>query len=412
MGVPVVLGKLSLLGLTALGVWGTWGLASTNGTFAILAKARQLNRLDVKGSYTVDLRQRWTGIGPFDDLLVALVCFFWPTLDGSSPATTLQSLHFLGQAMSLWTLLYVEALRVGNKYRLVSLCVRLSQPCESNSCLCSITICGLLMENVAIAIVIPLYCLVHLMTSPTASSATQTSDAVQRRNLLVHPSALGILPWSIMIGAGVPTLLMLLSSSTDKSFSRARDLWIILRIYHPLWTFIAHLFLSIVIPPATAAPPGRDREKQVSRALRHVHNITQYVAVIPHIAVISISLASTIAPQCMAVETRGVFAIGNIFRLSSLRTSGLVNSVEEGVAIFLSWDEFVGTISILTWALALNIGGRRGNRQASDIFGTVAKTIMWIAIGGPAAAAVYLIGERDMSTLEAAEVQATENHKD
>ena len=134
MGVPVALGKLVLLGLTALGAWGTWGLASTNGTFALLTKVRQLNRLDVNGpqNSTVHLRQRWTGIAPFDDFFVAMVCFFWPTLDGSSPATTLQSLHFLGQAMSLWMLLYVEALRVGNKYRIVSLCVQiLCQLCES-----------------------------------------------------------------------------------------------------------------------------------------------------------------------------------------------------------------------------------------------------------------------------------------
>jgi len=203
---------------------------------------------------------------------------------------------------------------------------------------------------------------------------------------------------------------MVLSSPTDKSFFRARDLWIILRIYHPLWTFIVHLFLSIVIPPATAAPPGRDREQQVSRALRHMHNITQFVAVIPHIAVIFISLATTIAPQFTAVETRGVYAVGNIFRLSS--GPGVVDTVAEGVAIFLSWDEFVGTMSILTWAIALNLEARRGDRQASNLFSTFAKMMMWIAFGGPSAAAVYLIGERDISTLEPAGGQATENHKD
>jgi len=218
-----------------------------------------------------------------------------------------------------------------------------------------------------------------------------------------------------MLGAGIPTLLMVLSSPADKSFLRARDLWIVLRIHHPLWTFISHLFLSIVVPPASAAPPGQDREQQVSRALRQMHNITQYVAVIPHIAVISISLATTIAPQFMTIETRGILSMRNIFRLSSGRTAGRVNTIAEGVAVFLSWDELVGTMSILTWALALNLEACRGRGQPLGVFGTFTKTIMWTAVGGPAAAAVSLIGERDTLTLEAAEAGerlATEVHKD
>ena len=92
-----------------------------------------------------------------------------------------------------------------------------------------------------------------------------------------------------------------------------------------------------------------------------------------------------------------------------------MNTIAEGVAVFLSWDELVGTMSILTWALALNLEACRGRGQPLGVFGTFTKTIMWTAVGGPAAAAVSLIGERDTLTLEAAEAGerlATEVHKD
>lgn len=113
--------KLHLGALSVLGAWATIGLAYQNGTIELLkseASTFWVNTIEQGNTQTHDA---WTGHSAVDSLLDSIVCFFWPMLDGSRPATTLQALHLLGQSMTIWMLLYVEALRVGNHWRLVSL---------------------------------------------------------------------------------------------------------------------------------------------------------------------------------------------------------------------------------------------------------------------------------------------------
>lgn len=111
--------KLHLGALSVLGAWATIGLAYQNGTIELLRSEASTFWLSAAGQGQT--KSAWTGNNSVDSLLDSIVCFFWPMLDGSRPATTMQALHLLGQSMTIWLLLYVEALRVGNHWRLVSL---------------------------------------------------------------------------------------------------------------------------------------------------------------------------------------------------------------------------------------------------------------------------------------------------
>jgi hypothetical protein len=66
------------------------------------------------------LRLRFTGFAPLDYWFTIMVLFFWEALDGSHPATSLAGIYFLGQLVAIWTLVWVEGSRAGNRGLAVS----------------------------------------------------------------------------------------------------------------------------------------------------------------------------------------------------------------------------------------------------------------------------------------------------
>ena len=75
---------------------------------------------------TAAIRTSLTGVPAIDRQLQILLMFFYPTIDGSRPAASIQLAHFGGQVVAAWGLLMLEASRTGNKGRIISLCVSTS----------------------------------------------------------------------------------------------------------------------------------------------------------------------------------------------------------------------------------------------------------------------------------------------
>lgn len=68
--------------------------------------------------------------------------------------------------------------------------------------------------------------------------------------------------------------------------------------------------------------------------------------------------------------------------------------------MFLQWDEIVACFSILVWAIALNRQALSREPQGSNFLAMIVKTCALTLVGGPAAAAISLIRERDTVILE------------
>lgn len=66
-------------------------------------------------------KHEFTGIEGIDHLLRSLNVTFWPFIDGSFPSGSLQGFEFAGQYGAAWTLLFLESIREGNRWRAVSL---------------------------------------------------------------------------------------------------------------------------------------------------------------------------------------------------------------------------------------------------------------------------------------------------
>jgi hypothetical protein len=102
------------------GAYGTWILASKNGTVAVLeAMADQATPL-LPGT-TDFLVTKYTGIAAVDKQLIILVSFFAPVLDDKNSALKLFSIFGLGQFGASWAIMQMESLRQANSWKVVSL---------------------------------------------------------------------------------------------------------------------------------------------------------------------------------------------------------------------------------------------------------------------------------------------------
>ena len=70
---------------------------------------------------TASLKTSYTGIKSLDYQLTVLTLFFWQLIDGSHPNGSLLCFHFAGQIAAGLGLFVIEALRSGNRNRLISL---------------------------------------------------------------------------------------------------------------------------------------------------------------------------------------------------------------------------------------------------------------------------------------------------
>jgi hypothetical protein len=100
-------------------VFGLYVHSINNGTFEAITAVVDADFAFLSGTRE-SLIQKYTGIKALDRQLKVLVYFFWPIVDGSSPACTLFSLEFGAAFGAVWTVLVMESLRAGNRWQAVS----------------------------------------------------------------------------------------------------------------------------------------------------------------------------------------------------------------------------------------------------------------------------------------------------
>lgn len=391
MGIVVTASKLVLSSTAILGFLSTLKYSADNGFFEIINRLTATKKPTLPGSEIV-MRTEWTGVQPIDEVLCSMIAFFWIVISGSSPTLSFQSVHFYGQGIATWLLMLVESFRVGNSWKFISF----------------ITVFGLLLENVAMAVVLPTWCLLHLVSSPSVSQSI--SPAIRQTSLLVHPTELKVLPWSVALGVGIPTFMMLYTQpGADGPFYMSSQFWILARQIHPVLTAIFHLLLSILAPVDTSFSSTTDRNRNVSKALRKVYSVAKYITIVTHCSMMTLAICANILPNLFNEQYRGYFNPVTTWKPAQFWTDDapVATTIASGALLFLQWDELVTCASIFIWAFALNRDALASHAQGSGLPSTMLRTIFMTAIGGPAAAAVSLIEARDETILESSESGGT-----
>jgi hypothetical protein len=110
--------KYILLVWSAIGVYTVLCLMQWNGTYKQISV---VNKTNVYPKTDIFARHDFTGIERLDSLLRTLNITFWPIIDGSFPTASVQNFHFAGAYGATWTLLFLESIRIGNRWQAASL---------------------------------------------------------------------------------------------------------------------------------------------------------------------------------------------------------------------------------------------------------------------------------------------------
>ncbi|KAB8336720.1 hypothetical protein FH972_021029 [Carpinus fangiana] len=355
-------------------------LARRNGLFNII-EAELASPKPLLPNTKIAANTHWTGIAGLDSFLSLMVMFFTPILDRRNISLYVQGLHFYGLLMAGWILVFVESFRFAN----------------AGLALSYAGLAGLLMELGGFGLFLPLWCLLHITTSPLALGPEVYAQPNATALMDLHD--LKAIPWALLLGAGVPGAMIL---STKLPYTspglRSKQLWILIRIFHPVFTTLAHRILKQVTsaPDAMFAPPMQQKEA-VLEGLRSIYKVATFISAVPHLAVLAVVLLAYFSPAFIRNETRKALKLSAIWTPAPFWTSNIpkISGLVEGISIFLTWDELVAAASIVAWAFAINRNSTANSKDVRELPLALLHTAFLSVVLGPAGAAVSLIRERD-----------------
>lgn len=264
----------------------------------------------------------------------------------------------------------------------------------------SVVIFGLIFQNITFAVTVPIYLLIHLLTSPVA---TLVGGKHSNSALLVSSVDLWILPLSTTIGYTIPSVLMVLPPLLVSSNTHQR--YIALWQPFPMWAGIVQWSVKGLYNLAASKSSEGDLRRPAPRGVSYLSN-AKYVyifalalSIITYIPVIILTLLPSGTIQ-YSFEILSQLSRSNIYRVFVPHTPMFGHeflSLSEGVHNFLVWDLYIGCTAFMLWAVLLHrnattesaIGG--GMSWAKRIW----KVLTWTLISGPMGAVTVLLWERD-----------------
>ncbi|KZF21035.1 hypothetical protein L228DRAFT_262102 [Xylona heveae TC161] len=374
--------KVLLLCLSAAGFYSTWSLSFRNGFFDQIMSLVENQNSFLPGTEE-PLKLQYVGIPALDKQLAILVTFWYPLVDGRTPEASLHAFKFVANFIAIWVVFVVESYRLSNKWRVVSFT----------------TFWGLMAQNVDFATAAPLLLALHLFTSPASLEPSRKSPNTPAANLVIWPGHLLVLPFSVILGVVIPSVLACLPAPDFFSYATQQN-FIALWQAFPLWITLSQLILCAVLSPILPAKErsyrsAAERNAVVLRCLRTVYFGAFALAALAHVASVTLSVAPILFPNVFVSEYRAAFHPLRAFAPVAPWTKDTIVSLGQGALRFMQWDEIVGCTATLIWALVLNRNAHAGRISPHGWFDLALKVVGLTILTGPAGAVIALIWGRD-----------------
>ncbi|KAL1304347.1 hypothetical protein AAFC00_000745 [Neodothiora populina] len=361
-----------LLLASTYGTYALFGFGYKNGLLALVQE--QLKSGHVADGVAAEVTSP-TGIASADEQLAGLLTFFWPVLDGSRPDVSLHCLYFGGQCIAMWTITAIEGLRAGNRGRMVA---------------CT-TIYGLLFQTIGIAVAAPLYLVLHLATSPTATNPMVA-------NSQVNSNELQALPFSTITGFIIPSIFMSLHAPSYLTWDM-KAYAILLWQFFPLWCYLSQWVWKRLFTIRSVGPRSHhldpDRNLMEVRNMRKVYFFAVACTAIIHIGVWSVSVAAFMFPSSFAEGLAPSLVPSRLFVPTGPWSSVKADSIATGAHWLLQWDLVISSSAYLLWACYMAFNTKAKTENIHGYFQDAFAMLLKVSLLGLAGAAAYTIWERD-----------------
>jgi hypothetical protein len=263
---------------------------------------------------------------------------------------------------------------------------------------------GLIFQNISYTVTVPIYLVVHLLTSPTARSSPSASD-IQPRNAL-EPT---LIPITSILSFAVPALLMALPAPQMIS-PGAHYVWLIIWQLFPLWQTIIQWTLTNFVS-RNSITTGYKSNAAIDTS--SVYRFVLLLTIAIHLPLLEVSLLPGEYVPAEWPAIRKVFeqtSFWNVFvppawsnapSLDTSLTTVSASALAPLVRYLLQWDAYGGNAAVLLWSVYL----RKVVGDGISWSAIARKVVFWTALGGLIAPAAMLLWERDEVVAEKEELE-------
>ena len=254
---------------------------------------------------------------------------------------------------------------------------------------------GVLLQNLAYAVIIPIYLAIYLSSSPLVSSRNAHDYFVDRH-------VLSAIPLSMVFGYVIPTILMSLPAPSILSFHQKQTCIAIWQMF-PMWVallqaIIPSLFLTF---KADQRLGGKEARKIELSTPRRLYILFVVIAGIGHVSTATLLATSKWFPGLFAPQFKGVFDLQAVFLPAAVSPSVKMPSIGAGALLLLQYDQLIGSASMVVFATVMYVVARRqtGSRHS------IGSLLMWglaaAVVTGPLGYAVACVWARDELVVQA-----------
>lgn len=254
------------------------------------------------------------------------------------------------------------------------------------------------MQSIGYGIIMPVYCGVHLLLSPTAlGDPSQLQKSVRPRDDL----ALSTLPWSILWGYILPATMMSLPWFSPKVHQYLVAVWQVFPVWIVALQYLFSKTSRFFLSPQQRTPKTTEICAINFKCLNQVYHFAFTLATLTHFITLGLIAWAQWFPTMISKSDGYAVTFQEVFLPSNFRTRARISDMVQGAHNFFQYDQYVGSMAAIIWAMTLRcnirnevMSTRQWAQLAFEIFG-------YIMVAGPTGALVMVLWTRDIQVTEA-----------
>ena len=242
------------------------------------------------------------------------------------------------------------------------------------------------MQKFSLAVIIPIYSIVYFCTKTTYSSADLSFNLPDIANLAT-------IPVSTTVGYIIPAALLTTPTPATVSFNTKQIIIALWQVFPVTVEFlqriISPIFAKFIYKSynlSMSAPETTVRAASLT-ILRRVYTFILFICAITHIRVMTVLATSYFSSYASAFG----YIFSSVFIPSTLSAATKMKKIGQGAHLLLQYDEIIGSITILLWAITLSTSSGPMVRDTKGFLGMIAILVMGTALLGPVGCAVALL---------------------
>lgn len=259
----------------------------------------------------------------------------------------------------------------------------------------SIGTVGVLLQNLAYAVLIPIYLVIYVSSSPLISSENSHEYLVDRH-------VLSAIPLSMVFGYVIPTILMSLPAPSILSFDHKQTFIAIWQMF-PMWVAVFQAVIPslILVFKVDQRLDGKDARKIELTTLRRLYILLMVIAGIGQVSTATLMATSKWFPDLFASQFKGVFDPQAVFVPAAVSPSVKMPSIGAGALLLLQYDQLIGSASMALFATFMYVLARQRISPRHSIGSLFVGGLAVAIVTGPLGYAVACIWARDELIVQA-----------